>query len=101
MLRMEENCWQTRGWSVYLSAEDTFVKWMADRGWYAPDTPGNYPDAEPVSGEPEPSRATYIAIYAPKAAAAVKENREALKIKASRFGAVKQSKFEPDLSAAG
>lgn len=57
MLRMEENCWQTRGWSVYLSAEDTFVKWMADRGWYAPDTPGNYPDAEPVSGEPEPSRA--------------------------------------------
>lgn len=52
-LHMEEGYWLTRGWSAYLRAEDTFAGWMEDQGWYDPD---GHPDAEEVSGEPEPIR---------------------------------------------
>lgn len=55
VLHLEEGHWQTRGWFAYLRAEDACVKWMEEQGWYAPDALGNHSDAQPVSGESEPS----------------------------------------------
>lgn len=54
MLHEEGGRWQTKGWSAYLWVEDSFVGWMADQGWYVPNTPDNNPDVSSVSGELEP-----------------------------------------------
>lgn len=51
MLHMEEGHWQTRGWSTYLWAEDAFVGWMEDRGWYVSGFSDVHPDVASVSGE--------------------------------------------------
>lgn len=53
MLHMEEGRWQTKGWSVYLRIENSFVEWVADQGWYVPGTPDDSPYTSPVSDEPE------------------------------------------------
>lgn len=48
MLHEDERNWQAKGWSTYLRAEDVFVGWLADQGWYVPGNSNNY-----LSGEPE------------------------------------------------
>lgn len=59
-LQIEEGGWQTKGCATYLWAEDTFVGWLEEHGWYASvarsDTSNDPVNSEPADSEPEPSQ---------------------------------------------
>ena len=56
-LQIEEGGWQTKGWSAYLWAEDTFVGWLEEQSWYAsathPGTPNDSLNDGSADNEPE------------------------------------------------
>lgn len=62
-LQIEEGGWQTKGWAAYLWAEDTFIGWLAEHGWYISavrsDTQNDPLDDEPANSEPEPLQETF------------------------------------------
>lgn len=53
MLDVEEGHWQAKGRLTYLWAEDAFVNWLEDHGWYTPAVLNGLPDNGPAADEPE------------------------------------------------
>lgn len=62
-LQIEEGGWQTKGWSTYLWAEDTFVGWLGEHNWYTsaayPGAPNNSLDDDLAGSESEPPQEAF------------------------------------------